>query len=67
MSKVWVNKADSFSEAEDFDKEYYLKMPPSQKLEIIQQLREEYFRVNKIGEPDESGKRLRRVLAIIEQ
>ena len=67
MRKIWVNKAYSFSDAEEFEESYYSEMPPSEKLDTIQWLREEYFRARKMGISNESGKRLRRVLTIIEQ
>ena len=67
MRKIWVNKANSFSDAEKFERSYYSKMLPSEKLDTIQWLREEYFRSHKMGGSDAGGKRLRRVLKIIEQ
>jgi len=67
MQKIWVNKADSFSDAEQFDQSYYSEMLPSDKLDTMQWLREEYFRSRKMGISNESGKRLRRVFKIIKQ
>ncbi|MDP8215276.1 MAG: hypothetical protein RAO92_06830 [Candidatus Euphemobacter frigidus] len=67
MQKIWVNKADSFLDAEEFEQSYYSGMLPSEKLDTIQWLREEYFRSHKMGIGNESGKRLRRVFKIIEQ
>lgn len=67
MKKIWVNKADSFSDAEQFEESYYSEMLPSEKLDTIQWLREEYFRLHKMGISNEGGKRLRRVLTVIEQ
>ena len=67
MQKIWVNKADSFSDAEQFDQSYYSEMLPSDKLDTMQWLREEYFRSQKMGISNESGKRLRRVFKIIKQ
>ena len=67
MKKIWVNKATSFSAAEEFDQSYYSEMLPSEKLDTLQWLREEYFRVHKMVIENESGKRLRRVFKIIKQ
>lgn len=67
MQKIWVNKADSFSDAEQFDQSYYSEMLPSDKLDTMQWMREEYFRSRKMGISNESGKRLRRVFKIIKQ
>ena len=62
--KIWVNKASSFQEAEEFDLDYYLKMGPRKRLALVQELRERSF---KIGRKHENRKRLRRVLRIIKQ
>lgn len=64
--KMWMNKASSFPRAEEFDRSYYLKMRSGQRLEIMQLLREQYPKMRR-GRANESGKRLRRVLAIIKQ
>ena len=66
MQKIWVNKADSFSDAEQFERSYYSEMLPSERLDTIQWLREEYFRSHKMEIGNEGGKRLRRVLEIDE-
>lgn len=65
MKTIWVHKAKSFAEAIEYDRRYYAAMTPEARLEIVQMLREEYFRVHRV--PHENGKRLRRVLTIIEQ
>ena len=67
MKKIWVNKADSFSDAEQFEESYYSEMLPSEKLDTIQWLREEYFRSQKMEISNEGGRRLRRVFKIIKQ
>ena len=66
MQQIWVNKAKSFSEAHVKDLDYYLNMSPQERLEIVQFLREQYF---KFGEVDdgESGKGLRRTIRIVQQ
>ncbi len=67
MPKIWVNKADSFSAAKEFEDSYYSEMLPSERLDILQWLREEYFRSQKTRIGNESGERLRRVFKIIKQ
>ena len=65
MKKIWLNKAASFSVADEFDQSYYSEMLPSEKLDALQWMREEYFRSQKMRIGNESGKRLRRVFKII--
>ena len=66
MKKIWVNKAKSFEEARDFDNEYYQRLSSAERVESVQILREEYFKMN--GPVNrEDGKRLRRVFRIIKQ
>ena len=64
MKKFWVHKADSFKEAEDFDREYYLAMPGEERLETVQFLREAYYKIK--GVKNESRKGLRRVIKVIQ-
>ncbi len=66
MKRIWVNKTNSFKDAENFDLEYYLSMTPLERLDIMQRLREDYFRINK-GLKRESRKGLRRSIKIIRQ
>lgn len=66
MEKVWIHKADSIADAEKFEQDYYSKMSGSERLETVQILREEYFKLKK-GSRDENRKGLRRVLNIAEQ
>ena len=64
--KVWINKAATFDEAERFDKEYYLRQTSAERIEMVQTLREEHFKLK--GIPIcEDGKRLRRFSTIIKQ
>ena len=44
MKKIWMHKARSFKEAEEFDRNYYLRMGPEERLETVQLLREIYFK-----------------------
>lgn len=61
MKKIWVNKANSFKEAEEFDNNYYLSMSASERLEIMQELRDIYYKIK-----NESRKRLSRFIKIIQ-
>jgi len=63
--KVWLNKARSFKEAQKFDAAYYLKLSSKERIEMIQVLREAHFKSKGLY-PVEDGKRLRRVVKIIE-
>ena len=66
MGKIWVNKARSFEEAQDFDNAYYLSLSATERVESVQILREEFFQSNGL-EFREDGKRLRRVLRVTKQ
>lgn len=66
MKKIWVKKADSFKAAEKFDKDYYLGMSRSKRLETVQFLREMNFKIKR-DFADEGGKGLRRTIKIIQQ
>ena len=66
MEKIWVNRARSFEEAQDFDNAYYLSLSSTQRLESVQILREEFFKSNGL-KFREDGKRSRRVLRVIKQ
>ena len=63
MDKIWVNKAKSFSDASDFDNEYYRKMSPEARLSELQELRENSFIPE--DDLDESRKGFRRSFRII--
>ncbi|MGB9438314.1 MAG: hypothetical protein WCB15_10265 [Desulfobacterales bacterium] len=66
MKKIWVNRAKSFEEAQDFDDEYYLSLSSTERVESVQILREQYFKLHGL-KYREDGKRLRRVFRIIKQ
>ncbi len=66
MKKIWVNRARSFKEAEDFDIAYYASLSSTERVESVQILREEFFKSNGL-EFREDGKRLRRVSKVIKQ
>ena len=69
MKKIWVNKANSFKEAEEFDRKYYAQMTPEERLNIVQELREIYFNFSKNRpkglQKNARRERLRRVIKII--
>ncbi len=62
---IWLNKANSFKEAQKFDAAYYRRLSAKERIEAIQVLREAPFKSTgmSIGE---NGKRLQRVVRIIE-
>ena len=64
-TKIWVKKSNSFAGAQQYDDVYYLSLSSKERLETVQFLREEYKKLNK-DKNYESGKRLRRVLKLIE-
>ncbi|HJX34771.1 MAG TPA: hypothetical protein VJ373_06295 [Desulfatiglandales bacterium] len=64
--KIWVKKTGSFSEAQDQDLRYYLNMTPQERIETVQFLREQYFKING-SVPDESRKGLRRTVRVVQQ
>lgn len=66
MKKIWINRANSFDEARDFDNTYYSSLSSTERVENVQILREEYFKIHGL-KFREDGKRLRRVFRIIKQ
>ena len=66
MKKIWVNRARSFKEAQDFDIAYYASLSSTERVEIVQILREEFFKSSGF-KFREDGKRLRRVSRVIKQ
>jgi len=65
MKNIWLKKFASFNEAETADLKYYSKMSASEKWDIMQFLRETYYKFK--GAKYEKGKGLRRVLKITQQ
>ena len=65
MKKIWVRKAKSFSEAQEQDLDYYLNMSTQERLETVQFLREQYPKFARV-KLNESGKRLRRTVRIVQ-
>jgi hypothetical protein len=64
--KIWTNKSSSFKEAERFENSYYSGMSGTERVEAVQLLREAHFRSAGLN-LDENGKRLRRVIRVVEQ
>lgn len=66
MKKIWVHKAQSYKEAEEFERKYYSRMTPEERLDIVQFLRESYGKMNK-GAALAHRAGLRRVVKIVQQ
>ena len=66
MKKIWINKAKSFKDAEQFDIEYYSGMSNKERLETVQFLREIYYKFNRKNN-NENRKKLRRTIRFIKQ
>ncbi len=64
--RIWINIAKSFKDAETFDEDYYLSMNPSERLEIMQFLRDIDYKFPKTNKYADR-KRLRRSFKIIQQ
>lgn len=64
--KIWIRKMSSFAEAEKFDADYYRAMSRNERLETMQFLREVCGKIRK-GKYNACGKRLRRVVRVIQQ
>ncbi len=62
MRKIWVRKSSSFKEAQQFDIDYYLSMSPSERLGIMQFLRETELKLKN----EKNRKRLRRVVKVVQ-
>jgi len=66
VKKVWIHKTDSFKAADKFDEEYYLNMTSKERLEIMQMLREIYYKFSQ-GKKRENRKGLQRSIKIIQR
>ncbi len=66
MKKIWVKKFNFFESATKFDEDYYINMSGKQRLEIVQFLRDNHFKICR-GKKNESRKGLRRFIKIIQQ
>ena len=64
--KIWVNIANSFSAANEFDHEYFRAQTSAERLDEMQFLREQYLKMNKKA-GDAHRKGLRRVIAVVKQ
>ncbi len=71
VKKMWTHIHKGFKEAEEFDRNYYVQMTPEERLNIVQELREFYFKFNKENlkglNKNASRKRLRRVIKVVQQ
>ena len=65
MNKIWIKKFHSFKEEQEFDTHYYRQMSVQERLETMQFLREIYYKI-KGRHKNESGKRLRRVIRVVQ-
>lgn len=66
MKKIWVKKLKSFKSADQFDIEYYLSMSPSERLKIMQLLRDMVFKLKKDLQYERGREGLRRVIKVIQ-
>lgn len=66
MKRIWVNKAKSYAEAGRFDLEYYLSLLPEERLDEMQRLRDDYWKLC-VERENASRKRLRRSVRIVQQ
>lgn len=64
MKKIWFRKFYSYKEAEEFDTKYYADMSKQERLDIMQYLRDLYYKIK--GDRNASRKGLRRVIRIIQ-
>ena len=64
MKKIWVNKCESFKEAHKFDSQYYQSLTPEERLDIVQYLRLNQY---KMDNKNARRERLRRSITIIQQ
>ena len=62
--RIWINKASSFKQAQRFDRDYNLSLSGSERLDIMQFLREVYYKMKRGKRENRKG--LRRVIKIIQ-
>ena len=70
MKKIWVHVSKNFTDSNRFDREYYFQMSPQERLKIMQQLREMYYKFPlSINRKIKNGrrKRLQRVIRVVEK
>ncbi len=65
MKRMWIHKAHSFKDADEFERAYYLNMSAAERVGTVQLLREICFKVRE-GSRRESRKGLRRVIRVIQ-
>jgi hypothetical protein len=64
--RIWIKIADSFTQAQQFEKNYCQSMSREERLEVVQVLRERPA-IRRTGGVRESRKGLRRTVQIIQQ
>jgi hypothetical protein len=65
-TRIWVNKATSYADAEAFDATYYASMRPEERLDEVQRLRDGHRKL--ISEKENASReRLRRAVRIVQQ
>ena len=65
IKKIWIHRARSFKEAEEFDHSYYRAMSWQERLDTVQFLRELYYKIKR-NLSRENRKRLCRVIKVIQ-
>jgi hypothetical protein len=63
---IWVNKANSFEDAQQFEAAYYLITSGTERIETVKILREAHFKSTGLYSR-ENRKKLRRVFRVIKQ
>lgn len=64
-NRIWIRKASSHREAGEFERRYYSRMTREERIGLVQELRESYFKISGRAK-NESGKRLRRVVKVVQ-
>ena len=64
LKHIWLKKFNSFRKADAADIQEYINMSPNKKLELMQYLRESYYKLDK-KMYNESKKGLQRTIKII--
>lgn len=68
MKDVWIHKANSFKDADKFDRNYYSAMSGEERLETMQFLREIHHKIKGDSKfENKNRKEIRRVITIIDR
>ncbi|MFC1668553.1 hypothetical protein ACFL1T_04140 [Chlamydiota bacterium] len=65
MKKIWMHKSNSFKEAEAFDDEYYFRLAPEERLDMLQFLRISHQKME--NKNPNCDRRLQKVIKITNQ